>query len=1776
MYRASSKVTSAHNDGIWSTVWTSRNQIISGSLDEVVKSWDASSSEDNAILPVVKQFPGHVLGTLAVTATKDGRKAATSSLDCQVRILNLESGGIEKTIDTGAGESWQLVYSPDDTFIATGSQQSKINLINLEQEKIVNSIPVDGKFILAVAYSPDGKHLACGTFEGIVAIYDVETGKQVQKYQDRAKPVRSISYSPDGSFLLAASDDMHVNIYDVLHSSLVGSVSGHISWILSVACSPDGKQFATGGGDRKVKIWDLATKSCLHTFECHTDQVWSVAYNDTGSRLVSGGDDALLQLYEISTTRKTKIGNFRPSSTFPLLQSSYISFCIMKLPLLVLAFLHCINGHVQSDIRAGRVGSRGVNLGGWLVAESWMTPYSVIWNNVPQNIAAMGEYHVMSYLGHGSGDALFEQHRRTFFTQADIAQIAATGINTVRIPVGYWIRGCSMLTGELFRQCSVFAPGGLQYLDALIQQWAIVYNVAVFVSIHGAPGSQNGNDHSGVVDGVHWSDSQTNVQVTRDFVTFLASRYKNEPAFLGIGLLNEPGGSTDQGILFNYYQNAYNDVRWSVKSDCILSFMPLVWNCHAGNGGSMGDFSPYMTNVWTEWHPYLIWGYKGYDDWGLYSTGIDGIAANISQWTGHPLFFGEWSFATPGGTLEDPSMFQRFQHKLLGVMNKAAGWTYWSWKADGDGNGNRWSLRDLLRRMQSPVRLTSANAVGTSQPLAIIQSNGVGLTVLTTTQSLAIDSNWVQYFGPNVAEKWSYNAQTMQLQSQLNADCLDGYFDPTSQKYIVHGYVCQQGNLNQIWQFIDHQMIHYNLCLTLDDPSVNADATKNKRLAPCDRLNPAQFFTLEQEITRIQLFSTPNSVLTSGMSMQPFKALDKSQQWLVDHVHYTIINQYTGQCLDAYNAQNGGVVHTYPCTPGNINQMWHYNATTRQLQHVKHQGFCLDLWGSPHLWTCHTPNDPSMWAQSIQLAWVSYPQLTSSYGVTMTSAPVPILTIRDAVLFPGAYLRVSVGRESSLKLVQETLWKSFHSSLETTKIAPIHLGVFTEHKSEKDYVLGDVGTLARVVQLQRSKAYRNRSQEYDYSMLVQGFRRVSIVEKLQTKPFIMAAVATVEDVYDTSKDQRTLKELIAHLTSDFALTKKMQLPMIGNGDDEEQVLSKISAWLDMLSAHIQGTPAQKQVILNTSDVGERLEKLVELIQTQRSTIFPRSPLTLTKGKSKSGLQLEDDENDDFAHLEKKITELKPHLPPVTLKALTRELKRLKKMSPQQPEHHVITNYLEFMCDLPWNSPPPPSLDMSTVQAQLDADHYGMQQVKTRLVQYMAVRQLQDNAQRKGLILCLVGPPGVGKTSLAQSMATATGRPLQRIALGGVSDESEIRGHRKTYIGAMPGNILMAMKRAQSSNPLIVLDEIDKLSSRHQGSQAAVSHALLEVLDPHQNHTFTDHYANTPFDLSHVLFIATANSLETIPRPLLDRMEVLHLDGYTIEEKVAIATQYILPRQIRHHGLPTSESVQLSPEVLQFLIQNYTLEAGVRDLERKIAAVCRHVAVLVVQKREIPNVISTELVSTILGNDMIHNEVALRTGVTGVATGLAWTPSGGSILFVEATALSAPKDGASIGLKLTGALGDVMKESAQLALTWLQVNLPNLGHPLENMAEIHLHFPHGATPKDGPSAGIAIVCALVSVVTKLLVPVDIAMTGEITLRGVVLPIGGIPQKLQAAKRAGIKRVLLPEANRNDGTEWAGKLGLEIIYVNHLSQVLEIVFGLSSSGNDKATSLLVSRL
>jgi ATP-dependent Lon protease len=607
--------------------------------------------------------------------------------------------------------------------------------------------------------------------------------------------------------------------------------------------------------------------------------------------------------------------------------------------------------------------------------------------------------------------------------------------------------------------------------------------------------------------------------------------------------------------------------------------------------------------------------------------------------------------------------------------------------------------------------------------------------------------------------------------------------------------------------------------------------------------------------------------------------------------------------------------------------------------------------------------------------------------------PVPILRIRDSVLFPSSFMRISVGRDSSLCLVQESIWKSFHQSLENTPLVPVLVGIFTEFKtpSKEDYSMGTIGTISRVVQLQRRRSRSQRLHGVEYSMLVQGLARISIVKTTQTSPYTKAMVQLEKDSYQIEESLKLndqVKDLMSIVASNMNVSKKWQIPLPleqGQNGTSSLLPLKMSAWIDMVAAHAQGMSImEKQRLLDALNVGDRMKLLLSnlkgtpQIETEnRFTSAITSPGTLViKYRGNHRNDDDDDENDDhnaasedlkadIAALESKLTALQPFLSTATARMVSREMKRLKHMNANQPDYHVVQQYLELFVDLPWkpSTSDEAPVDMDTVQRQLDKDHYGMQRVKARLVEFMAVRQLQETHEKKqGLILCLVGPPGVGKTSLAQSIATATQRPMERLALGGVSEESEIRGHRRTYVGAMPGNILAALRRCHCSHPLIVLDEIDKVGAKyhnHGNHASAVAHALLEVLDPHQNHAFTDHYLNAPFDLSRVLFIATANSTETIPRPLLDRIEVIHMDGYSIEEKQAIARQYLLPRQLHAHGLatpqvsnrienttailakndkiPSHENIEwLDERTLACIISEYTSEAGVRELERQVS------------------------------------------------------------------------------------------------------------------------------------------------------------------------------------------------------------------------------------------------
>jgi len=631
---------------------------------------------------------------------------------------------------------------------------------------------------------------------------------------------------------------------------------------------------------------------------------------------------------------------------------------------------------------------------------------------------------------------------------------------------------------------------------------------------------------------------------------------------------------------------------------------------------------------------------------------------------------------------------------------------------------------------------------------------------------------------------------------------------------------------------------------------------------------------------------------------------------------------------------------------------------------------------------------------------------------------------------------------------------------------------------------------------------------------------------------------------------------------------------------------------DMVASIVKASYGERLDILNSLTIEERFEKAFPLLERQieglkikRENALKRKDGKRVKEKglvsksdhdgTKEWTEFEDDGNDELAELEMQLKEAV--LPPKALKAAAREFKRLKKMSPQMPEYPMLRHYLELVAELPWNKTSEEKINIKKARGDLDADHYSLDAVKKRILEYLAVRKL--NPSLRGPILCFAGPPGVGKTSIAKSIASTLGREFHRISLGGVSDQSDIRGHRRTYIGSMPGRLIQGLKVAGVNNPVFLLDEVDKMSSGIHGDPAA---ALLEVLDPEQNTNFIDHYLNVPFDLSQVLFIATANDLRNISRPLLDRMEIIPVAGYSFEDKLPIATRHLLPRQLAEHGLRDTD-IEISDDLLNIIISKYTREAGVRTLERKLGALCREVAVKLAEqgttggqeedcdttegmkteenRAEGPLVVDEKFIEAVLGQAMYDNSVGGRLGVAGVAVGLAWTSVGGKTMIVEASRIPCTRGEGR--LEVTGQLGSVMRESATLALSWIRSHATHLGlDGAEIIAkhDIHLHFPEGAVQKDGPSAGVTITTALVSLFTDRLVRDDLAMTGEISLRGLVLPVGGVRDKVLAAHRGGLDTVILPRQNIKDLQEIPENIKekMEFIAVDTLEEVLHAAF------------------
>jgi ATP-dependent Lon protease len=682
-------------------------------------------------------------------------------------------------------------------------------------------------------------------------------------------------------------------------------------------------------------------------------------------------------------------------------------------------------------------------------------------------------------------------------------------------------------------------------------------------------------------------------------------------------------------------------------------------------------------------------------------------------------------------------------------------------------------------------------------------------------------------------------------------------------------------------------------------------------------------------------------------------------------------------------------------------------------------------------------------------------------------------------------------------------------------------------------------------------------------ILVQGAERIRIQSYVSEEPYLVAQIEPMPDVLEPSTE---LEALTRNVQSTFTqiieaipyLPEELQLA-VANIDEP-------SALSHLISGALRISTEEKEELLETVDVTRRLRRLSGILTRELEVVQLGSKIQsqveseIDKGQREYFLRQQlkaiQDELGEGDEQQAEINELRERieaagLPEDAHKAAERELSRLEKLPPVAAEYGVIRTYLEWLVDLPWSKETEDNLDIAHARETLDEDHYDLEEVKDRILEYLAVRKL--NPESPGPILCFVGPPGVGKTSLGRSIAKALGREFERISVGGVRDEAEIRGHRRTYIGALPGTIIRALRDAGTRNPVFMIDEIDKMGTDYFGDPSS---AMLEVLDPAQNSTFRDHYLDLPFDLSEVLFIATANILDTIPPPLQDRMEVINLAGYTVEEKLHIARRYLVPRQLRANGLKASQ-IEFADTALNAVIEQYTREAGVRNLEREIGTICRKVARQVAEGKAKGKVrVSAKRARELLGKRRFFSEQRRRTKDPGVATGLAWTPVGGVVLFVEATAV--PGSGK---LTITGQLGDVMKESAQAALSWVRAHANDISPELPDdwfaKHDIHVHIPAGAVPKDGPSAGVAMATALASLISNRPVRNDVAMTGEITLTGQVLPIGGLKEKSLAAQRAGIKQVIVPDRNEGDVEEISEqeRHELEFIYADDIGDVLK---------------------
>ena len=763
---------------------------------------------------------------------------------------------------------------------------------------------------------------------------------------------------------------------------------------------------------------------------------------------------------------------------------------------------------------------------------------------------------------------------------------------------------------------------------------------------------------------------------------------------------------------------------------------------------------------------------------------------------------------------------------------------------------------------------------------------------------------------------------------------------------------------------------------------------------------------------------------------------------------------------------------------------------------------------------------------------------------------LPILPLHGFVFFPGMGFPLQVASDSSKQLIDDALLDNRMIGLVPSR---------TEQTSSDEIVTGEdlyrVGVVGYIHKL-------TKAPEGFYQVLVSGTRKLSVVEYISEQPYLKAKV--VEVPMDYPEEDKQLEALMLGIRSQFKkLVELTQLP--------QEMMATINALTDpyhigyLVTSQLNLKIVDEQEILEIVEVDVMLHRVARELSKRLETVEMSNKLQADIKKDIDGKQREfflrqqlqairkelgeeDDEKVEVRELRERAAE--KGLSEDARAAIDKELVRLERISPSSPEYSGSRNYIDWILDLPWTDSTTDTLDLDKAEKDLDVDHYGLDKIKKRILEFLAVRKLKSDIH--GPILCFAGPPGVGKTSLGQSIANTMGRKFVRIALGGMRDEAEIRGHRRTYIGALPGRIIQSLKKAGANNPVFLLDEIDKLGNDFRGDPAS---ALLEVLDPEQNSTFTDHYLDIEFDLSKVMFIATANMLDTIPGPLRDRMDVVELPSYTEDEKAAIARRHLLAKQLEAHAL-SPDDLEIDDEALRSIIRSYTREAGVRNLERELAAICRGVAAKIARGRTEKTVVTTESLYDYLGALRYFPEMKARTWGSGLATGLAWTPVGGQILFIETSKMKGRG-----GLTLTGKLGDVMKESATAALTYIRSNAERLGidEDIFSQIDLHVHVPEGAIPKDGPSAGVGMVSSLISVISDRTVRRDVAMTGEITLRGDVLPVGGIGEKVLAALRAGIRELVLPVLNEKDVLEIPEDVreGVIFHYPNTNEEALEFV-------------------